>query len=74
MAKNKPFELKSWSAKELGKLPEYYIMKFEDTMVDSVMKYYPDKNVFNKWLNDKELDVYTNYFYKNGFQVFTKLV
>ena len=65
---NKPFELKSWSAKELEKLPEYYIMKYRDTMVDSVIKYYPKKNVFDKWLNDKELDVYTSYFHKNGFQ------
>ena len=67
-SKNKPFELKSWSAKELEKLPEYYIMKYRDTMVDSVIKYYPKKNVFDKWLNDKELDVYTSYFHKNGFQ------
>ena len=37
-------------------------------MVDSVIKYYPEKNVFDKWLNDKELDVYTSYFFKNGFQ------
>ncbi len=64
---NNPFELASWTAKELEKLPEYYIMKLEDTMVESVTKFFP-KNIKCDWLNDNELDVYTNTFFENGFQ------
>ena len=64
---NNPFELSSWTAKELEKLPEYYIMKQEDTMVESVTKFFPQKTNCD-WLNDDELDVYTNTFFENGFQ------
>ena len=42
-------------------------MKLEDTMVDSVTKFFP-KNTNCNWLNDDELNVYTNTFFKNGFQ------
>ena len=66
--KNSPHELKSWSAKELAKLPEYYIMKLEDTMVESVIKYLPRNKKHERWLNDDELGVYTETFFKNGFQ------
>ena len=64
---NDPFELSSWTGKELEKLPEYYIMKLEDTMVESVTKFFPQKTNCD-WLNDNELDVYTNTFFENGFQ------
>ena len=46
--KNSPYEIKSWSAKDLAKLPQYYIMKFEDTMVDSVMKYHPKNKKYDR--------------------------
>ena len=64
---NNPFELTSWTGNELEKLPEYYIMKLEDTMVESVTKFFP-KNTNCDWLNDDELNVYTNTFFENGFQ------
>ena len=64
---NNPFELTSWTGNELEKLPEYYIMKLEATMVESVTKFFP-KNTNCDWLNDDELNVYTNTFFKNGFQ------
>jgi len=57
----------SFTGKELEKLPEYYIMKLEDTMVESVTKFFPQKTNCD-WLNDDELDVYTNTFFQNGFQ------
>ena len=66
--KNSPYELKSWSAKELAKLPEYYIMKLQDTMVDSVIKYSPKNKKYERWLNDEELNFYTETFFENGFQ------
>ena len=43
-------------------------MKLEDTMVDSVTKFFP-KNTNCNWLNDDELDVYTNIFFENEFYV-----
>ena len=64
---NEPYQLSEWSADELEKLPEYYIMKLEDTMVDSVIKFYP-KGITCKWLTEEELNVYTNTFFNNGFQ------
>jgi len=64
---NDPFELSSWTGKELEKLPEYYIMKQEDTMVESVIKFFP-KSIKCEWLTENELDVYTNTFFENGFQ------
>ncbi len=66
--KNFPCELKSWSAKELAKLPEYYVMKYEDTMVESVIKYFPKNKKYERWLNDDELNFYTETFFENGFQ------
>ena len=65
---NSPKKLKSWTAKELSKLPEYYVMKLEDTMVDSVIKYKPEKKEYERWLNDDELGFYTETFFKTGFQ------
>ena len=65
---NSPYELKSWSAIELAKLPEYYIMKLEDTMVDSVIKYFPKNKKYKRWLTDEELNFYTETFFENGFQ------
>ena len=65
---NYPHKLKSWTAKELAKLPEYYIMKLKDTMVDSVIKYLPKNKNYEKWLNDEELNIFTQTFFKNGFQ------
>ncbi len=65
---NFPHKLKAWTAKELAKLPEYYIMKLNDTMVDSVIKFKPKNKNYEKWLNDEELSFYTETFFKNGFQ------
>ena len=42
-------------------------MKLEDTMVESVTKFFPEKTNCD-WLNDNELEVYTNTFFENGFQ------
>ena len=43
-------------------------MKLEDTMVDSVIKYKPEKKEYERWLNDDELGFYTETFFKTGFQ------
>ena len=65
---NNPYELGSWTAQNLAKMPEYYIMKLDQTMVQAVMSQFPENNHYENWLNDKELEVYSNSFYNNSFQ------
>ena len=66
--KNVPYKLNSWNAENLAKMPEYYIMHLNEDMVQSVMPHYPQSNCYENWLNDQELEVYTNSFLKNSFQ------
>jgi pimeloyl-ACP methyl ester carboxylesterase len=65
---NIPYKLNSWNAENLAKMPEYYIMHLNEDMVQSVMPHYPQSNCYESWLNDQELEVYTNSFLKNSFQ------
>ena len=67
---NKPFPLKSWSAAELSKLPEYYIMDLNKGMAETVAEEMPSASEIAvcKWLSDEELDVYCSEFSRNGFQ------
>ena len=65
---NNPYELGKWTAQNLGKMPEYYIMKLDHTMVEAVMSEFPKNNNYENWLNDIELEVYSNSFFKNSFQ------
>jgi pimeloyl-ACP methyl ester carboxylesterase len=65
---NNPYELDSWTAQNLAKMPEYYIMKLDQTMVEAVMSQFPQGNSYDNWLSDKELEVYSNSFFKNTFQ------
>ena len=67
---NFPFKLKNTSSKQLAKMPEYYIMKKNLGMSQTVKKYMPDKlqikNCF--WLTNKDLKVYAESFKKNTFR------
>jgi len=65
---NNPYELGKWTAQNIAKMPEYYIMKLDHTMVEAVMSEFPKNNSYENWLNDIELEVYTNSFFKNSFQ------
>ena len=65
---NNPYELGKWTAQNLAKMPEYYIMKLDHTMVEAVMSEFPKNNNYENWLNDIELEVYSNSFFKNSFQ------
>ena len=65
---NNPYELGKWTAQNLAKMPEYYIMKLNHTMVEAVMSEFPKNNNYENWLNDIELEVYSNSFFKNSFQ------
>ena len=63
---NKPYRLASWSAKELAKLPPYYVMALGKTMPATVAPRMPAKPA--AWLTDEELAVYASAFESTGFQ------
>jgi pimeloyl-ACP methyl ester carboxylesterase len=67
---NRPFELKSWTADELAKMPTYYIMDLADGMAEAVAKEMPSaaEIAANEWLTDTELKVYSEEYQRNGFQ------
>jgi len=63
---NKPHPLASWSARELAKLPTYYVMRLEENMAQTVAPHLPARAP--AWLTDEELAVYADAFESNGFQ------
>ena len=67
---NFPIKLKNASSKQLAIMPEYYIMRRNLGMSQTVKKYMPDKlqikNCF--WLTNKDLKVYSDSFKKNTFR------
>ena len=69
-ARNIPKPLASWTAEELARLPEYYVMKKDDDMPAAVATEMPDQAVIETcdWLPDKDLAVYAAEFARTGFQ------
>ncbi len=69
-AGNKPFPLRSWTAAELAKMPDYYIMDLDLGMAETVSPHMPsDEEVAAcRWLTDAELRVYAEEFSRTGFQ------
>ncbi len=67
---NKPFKLKSFSAKEMIKMPEYYIMNINLGMAQTVDKFMPTEDEINdcKWLSKSDLNFYVKNFSKSGFK------
>ena len=67
---NKPFKLKSFTAKEISKMPEYYIMRFNLGMSQTVKKYSPTQTKISKcaWLNEVDLDYYVKNFLNSGIK------
>jgi hypothetical protein len=63
---NKPYELASWSAGELAKMPTYYIMNLGENMPQTVAPHLPERAC--EWLTDDELRVYSAEFERTGFQ------
>ena len=68
--KNRPFPLVSWSAAELAKLPNYYIMDLDKGMAETVAAEMPLASDIDvcEWLTDDELSVYSSEYARNGFQ------
>ena len=67
---NKPFPLKSWSAAELAKLPNYYVMELDKGMAETVAPEMPtaSENTACKWLTEHDLRVYSTEYGRDGFQ------
>ena len=67
---NKPYRLAAWSAEELAKLPEYYVMDRDKGMAATVAPEMPpaDHIATCRWLPDDELRVYSSEYGRNGFQ------
>jgi len=71
---NDPHPLKTWEAKELAKLPYYYVMPLNSGMRESVLHSMASTD-FNlsapsstSWLSDEDLAVYVDAWKRNGFQ------
>ena len=69
-AGNKPFPLRSWTAAELAKMPDYYIMDLDLGMAETVSPHMPSNEEVAacRWLTDAELRVYAEEFSRTGFQ------
>ena len=68
--RNKPRQLESWSARELAKLPNYYVMDLGKGMAETVATEMPTAGQVANcgWLTDDELHVYSSEYARNGFQ------
>jgi pimeloyl-ACP methyl ester carboxylesterase len=67
---NKPYILGPWSAAELAKLPDYYVMDLGKDMAETVAPEMPSAAEITacKWLPDDELRVYSAEYERTGFQ------
>ena len=68
--KNQPFKLNSFTARDMAKMPEYYIMNYNLGMAQTVLKYAPSKKeIYNcKWMTEKDLLFFYNSFKHRGIQ------
>ena len=68
--KNAPHPLEEWSAEQLAVMPEYYIMRKEDTFPESVARNMKgeDATKTESWLTPQDLKVYCAEWRRNGFQ------
>jgi pimeloyl-ACP methyl ester carboxylesterase len=67
---NAPYPLQSWSARELAKLPRYYVMNLDKGMAQTVAADLPSaaEVAACRWLPDEELAVYSAEYARTGFQ------
>jgi len=67
---NRPHPLAAWSAEELAKLPDYYVMPLDQGMAEVVAPHMPSAAQIAacRWLHDDELAVYSAEFVRTGFQ------
>jgi pimeloyl-ACP methyl ester carboxylesterase len=67
---NKPFPLKSWTATELAKMPEYYIMDLNKTTAETMADRMPSKAQIAgcRWMTENDIEVYSTEYIRTGFQ------
>jgi pimeloyl-ACP methyl ester carboxylesterase len=67
---NRPFPLKSWTATELAKMPEYYIMDLHKTVAETMAAKMPSPAEIAacRWMTEADLDVYSTEYLRTGFQ------
>jgi pimeloyl-ACP methyl ester carboxylesterase len=67
---NDPFPLDKWSAEQLALMPTYYVMDLAEDMPTTVAKEMPSQDEIRRclWLTDEELSVYSQEYYRTGFQ------
>jgi len=67
---NHPHPLHAWSANELAHMPTYYVMEHGQTMAQTVAVEMPDDAEIAAcaWLPERELQVYSLEYQRNGFQ------
>ncbi len=68
--RNKPYPLTAWTAKELAKLPTYYVMERSKTMAETVAFEMPSAAEIAActWLTEEELGIYSGEYARTGFQ------
>lgn len=64
-AANRPFPLAGWTADELAKLPDYYVMPVDRGMAATVAPHDPGRE--SAWLSAADLDVYAEAYARTGF-------
>jgi pimeloyl-ACP methyl ester carboxylesterase len=67
---NQPFKLGSFTARELAKMPTYYIMDLTKGMAETAAEHMPSEGEVAacRWLTDAQLSVYADEFTRTGFQ------
>jgi len=67
---NQPFKLASFTARELAKMPTYYIMDLAKGMAETAAEHMPSEEeaAACRWLTDAQLSVYADEFARTGFQ------
>jgi pimeloyl-ACP methyl ester carboxylesterase len=67
---NTPRPLQSWSARELAKLPTYYVMDLDKNMAETVAEEMPSPTQIAacQWLPEQELAFYSAEYARTGFQ------
>jgi pimeloyl-ACP methyl ester carboxylesterase len=67
---NAPYPLKGWTARELAKLPTYYVMDLDKGMAETVAEEMPSpaQIAANRWLPEEELAFYSAEYARTGFQ------
>lgn len=68
--KNEPHPIPSWGAEQLKIMPEYYIMRQDKSMPDTVAENMRDEDIHKteKWLSTEELKFYCQEWERTGFQ------